>query len=147
LSTVPKVDAMELVFAVVLAFSAAVFVAWPFFRPASRVEVGEVQLTPLERQKREAYAAIKEAELDHQMGKLTDDDFAALRARYTQQALQAIAAIEQARARAATPIDKAHGGKPRRIAFCPSCGRNLPARANFCPGCGHSLKPLNEAVA
>ena len=138
---------MELLVAILLATASAVFVAWPFFRPATRADVGDVQLTPLERQKREAYAAIKEAELDHQMGKLTDDDFANLRSRYTQQALQAIAAIDHARTRGATPISKGHGAKPSRIAFCPTCGRNLPAHSSFCPSCGQSLKQLKEAVA
>ena len=48
-----------------------------------------------ERQKRQALAAIKELELDHQMGKLSDEDYAALRARFENQALEAMAALER----------------------------------------------------
>jgi predicted RNA-binding protein with EMAP domain len=44
-----------------------------------------------ERQKRQALAAIKEAELDHRMGKLSDEDLASMRARFEAQALEAMA--------------------------------------------------------
>ena len=48
-----------------------------------------------ERQKRQALAGIKEAELDHQMGKLSDEDLAGMRARFEAQALEAMAALER----------------------------------------------------
>lgn len=48
-----------------------------------------------ERQKRQALAAIKEAELDHQTGKLSDEDLQSLRTRLEAQALEAIAALER----------------------------------------------------
>jgi hypothetical protein len=73
------------------------FIAGPLFRPspsgAPLSEGGEVERW--ERQKRQALAAIKEAELDHQMGKLSDEDLAAMRARFEGQALEAMAALEQ----------------------------------------------------
>jgi len=50
-----------------------------------------------ERQKRQALAAIKEAELDHRMGKLSDQDLAGMRARFEAQALEAMAALERRR--------------------------------------------------
>ncbi|MBI4518309.1 MAG: zinc ribbon domain-containing protein [Deltaproteobacteria bacterium] len=138
---------METIIAVVLVTAAAVLVAWPFFGRQSAPAPGEIQLSPLQRQKLEAYAAIKEAEFDYQMGKLTAVDFNALRERYTQQALAAIAALESAQARrsAATPRGT-ESRKPGRIAYCPSCGHNLTARANFCHGCGQSLKAIKETA-
>ena len=48
-----------------------------------------------ERQKRQALAAIKEAELDHRMGKLSDEDLGAMRARFEAQALEAMAALDR----------------------------------------------------
>jgi hypothetical protein len=75
---------------------ASLFVAAPLFRwrapdaPAQRADERE----RWERQKRQALAAIKEAELDHQMGKLSNDDLAAMRARFEAQALEALAALE-----------------------------------------------------
>ena len=76
---------------------ASCFVAAPLFRPrpVARVEAGSDERERWERQKRQALAAIKEAELDHQLGKLSDEDLASMRARFEAQALEAMAALEQ----------------------------------------------------
>jgi hypothetical protein len=72
------------------------FVAAPLFRAGARVEPAAVsgERERWERQKRQALAAIKEAELDYQMGKLSDEDLASMRARFESQALEAMAALE-----------------------------------------------------
>jgi hypothetical protein len=123
------------------------FVGWPLFRsgPAQppAPHTGESR-SPLERQKEEAYAAIKEAEFDLRMGKLSEDDFKLLEQRYRQQALAAIVALEKASTRGKGAKHSAGAITPSRFAFCPSCGQRLAARANFCGMCGQSLR---DAVA
>jgi len=47
------------------------------------------------KQKEEALAAIKEAEFDLRLGKLSDDDYRQLRARLEGQALEAMAVLER----------------------------------------------------
>lgn len=47
-----------------------------------------------EKQKTEAYAAIKEAEFDLQMGKLTQEDYLAIREKYEARALEALAQLD-----------------------------------------------------
>lgn len=83
-----------------LILAVALFVAAPLFRaePAP-VAPGEdaSERERWERQKRQALAAIKEAELDHRMGKLTEEDLATMRARFEAQALEAMAALERRR--------------------------------------------------
>ncbi|MBX3024902.1 zinc ribbon domain-containing protein [bacterium] len=111
----------------------ALFVGWPLLQARRGVEPGDAEAPPLERQKREALVAIKEAEFDRAMGKLSDADFAQLTQRYREQALAAMAALEAGAPRGA------RGGV--RLAFCPQCGTKLPPRANFCGGCGHALRP------
>ena len=81
--------------AVVLAV--AVFVAAPLF---GAPDVAVVASPPSERdrwerQKRQALAAIKETELDHQMGKLSEEDYARMRERFEAQALEALAALDR----------------------------------------------------
>jgi hypothetical protein len=75
----------------------ALFVAAPLFRPPEPVvldaEPGVRERW--ERQKRQALAAIKELELDHEMGKVSDDDLATMRGRFEAQALEAMAALER----------------------------------------------------
>ena len=139
---------MSLFIGLLLVVAAAAFVAAPFFLPASEAEGDTTVVRPradrqrLERQKLEAYAAIKEGEFDYRMGKLSEADFMGLRERYSTQALEAIAALDALSA--AQPRQLAEARVPTRIAFCPTCGRGVPPRANFCPACGRSLK---EAVA
>jgi len=141
---------MEVAIAFVLTVVVASFVAWPLLAAPESSDQPGVAPQPAEQsrwdqQKREAYAAIKEAEFDHQMGKLSDADFATLQRKYREQALAAIAAIEGEQA---SSRSGAAGRKPSRIAYCPNCGRPAPPRANFCPGCGTGLKVLlKDAVA
>ena len=121
-----------------LAAGALAFVGWPLFR--ARLGGGLTDrpdsISPLERQKLDAYAAIKEAEFDRSMGKLSDEDFAAITQRFRQQALAAIAALEQAKRVETGKRGRATG----RLNFCPSCGEKLATRANFCSGCGRALR-------
>lgn len=114
-----------------------VFVGWPLFRARVGTAAREPDaVLPLERQKLEAYGAIKEAEFDRRMGKLSEEDFTAITQRYRQQALAAIAALEQAKR-----ADGVRRGRvPVRLAFCPGCGEKLAGRANFCSNCGRSLR-------
>jgi hypothetical protein len=49
-----------------------------------------------EREKRQALAAIKETELDFEMGKLSREDYDRMRARFEARALEAMAALEPA---------------------------------------------------
>ena len=75
----------------------AVFVSAPLFgAPEATVTVEAPSARDhWERQKHQALAAIKEIELDHQMGKLSDEDFGRMRDRFERQALEALAALER----------------------------------------------------
>lgn len=130
---------------VLLVTLVGLFVVWPFISPnAGASDAAPDSISPLERQKLDAYVALREAEFDFRMGKLSDADYASLRDRYRHEALAAIAAIEDARnrSRRERPRGSAPGKVERRIAFCPACGERIPPRANFCGGCGHSLREL-----
>jgi len=80
-----------------LILAASFFVAAPLFRaaPGTTPEEEASERERWERQKRQALEAIKEAELDHRMGKLSAEDLAAMRARFEAQALEAMAALER----------------------------------------------------
>ena len=76
----------------------AVFVAAPLFRPEGAPYspgAQEGQATRWEKQKVDAYAAIKEAEFDQQMGKLTEEDYHVLREKYEARALEALAQLDR----------------------------------------------------
>ncbi len=76
----------------------AVFVAAPLFKPEREPYspgAQEGQAIRWEKQKTDAYAAIKEAEFDQQMGKLTKEDYHVLREKYEARALEALAQLDR----------------------------------------------------
>lgn len=79
--------------------SIATLVALPLLRPgralADRPRAATPDLERWEGQKRQAYAALKEAEFDLQTGKLTDEDYRALREKYEARALEAMAQLDR----------------------------------------------------
>jgi hypothetical protein len=93
--TTVSIAVMIFGFAIVLVV--ALYVAAPLFgAPEPAIAEGTPsERDRWERQKRQALAAIKETELDHQMGKLSDEDYGRMRERFEQQALDALAALER----------------------------------------------------
>jgi hypothetical protein len=76
----------------------AAFVAFPLFSLNGEQELPsepESQAARWEKQKADAYAALKEAEFDLQMGKLTDADYQLLREKYEARALEALAQLDR----------------------------------------------------
>lgn len=111
------------------------FVAAPFFqRGGAAFDEETVPPSRWERQKLDAFAAIKEAEFDLQTAKLSDADFAILREKYAAQAVEAMTALDAAKTARQRPGTHAAG-----VNFCPGCGRKAPPHAKFCPGCGRAL--------
>ncbi len=112
-----------------------------------------------------ALLALKEIEFDRATGKLSDEDYATLKQRYSEEALAALdrdqaeamvvaatadpealvaARVGQLRSahatgRPAPPLCSGCGPRPEPDAlFCSSCGRPL-AQAGFCSSCGQPL--------
>lgn len=91
-----------LAYAAGLAIVAAV--AWAVAAPLLRVVDAAPPGGPadperyrLEKERDLAYAAIKEAEFDFQMGKLSNEDYAALRRTYETRAIAALSALDRHR--------------------------------------------------
>ncbi len=115
-----------------------------------------------------AIEALREIEFDRATGKLSEDDYDGMKARYTAQALVELRARDGAATPRVAPTDVAerlvkkyrpgsticstHGLRPESDAlFCSECGSYLPGKceqcgtpvtaagAHFCSGCGHVL--------
>lgn len=97
-----------------------------------------------------ALAALREIEFDRATGKLSDEDYAALKAKYTGEALSILRA-EPAPAPAPAagedaptdPVEAMIADRVRRLAGelirCPGCGPRPETDALFCSSCGRSL--------
>ncbi len=139
------------VLGLIIVLLAAGFVAWPLLQAEAPTSVSTVDVeegSP-EREKDQALVAIREADFDHRTGKLSDEDYAALRAELEGRALSAMAAIESASAphpvasAASTPAVGASAATAARSGepggFCPACGVRFVRDAQFCSGCGKKL--------
>lgn len=78
--------------------------------------------SPTER-KEAAVEALRELEFEYQTGKVSEEDYARLRARYAREALTARDEL----------------GSATGAAFCPGCGEELRAGVKFCSRCGAAI--------
>jgi len=141
---------LELVAGVAVAVAALAFVLEPLVRRSGDVEpvvaAEEPDFTPLEESespKVQALLALKEIEFDRATGKLSDDDYAELKARYGRQALAAMDA-EEAQAEVVAgeddPAEAMVRAARKDLAVCPNCGPRPEAGATFCSECGRPLQ-------
>ncbi len=141
---------MSLVLGVVLALAALAFVLYPIFRAPSewivtnsaRGSDGTTALT----EKQSAIDALREIEFDRATGKLSDRDYATLRARYTS------AAVSEMRNSDADAVVAASGGTDPAASLdaaealisrfrstpssCSVCGPRPEPDAVYCSNCG-----------
>ena len=132
----------------------------PLIRPRSSPVLPFEPLDSEETPRGVALAALKEIEFDRESGKLSDDDYELLKAKYTVAAVEALRAEEAGLAsndietlisakvralRSATATTRpgcdSCGPRPEPDAlFCSTCGRHLTAR-QYCDRCGAGLVP------
>jgi len=73
--------------------------------------------------KEAALAALRELEFEYQTGKVSEEDYAALRTRYAREALAARDEL----------------GETTERESCPACGAETKEGAGFCSSCGGAL--------
>jgi hypothetical protein len=115
----------------------AAAVAYPFFSEPVNAPAADRSdaRAMLERDKAIAFMAIREAELDRAMGKLSDEDYATLRTQYEERAVHALAALDALPPEAGeTDNERQQPGENAR--FCVGCGRGFVLDERFCPACG-----------
>jgi len=117
-------------FAALLILGVATWIAAPFLSTAAATTDPQVHpdTERLEREKSAALLAIREAQLDKAMGKLSDDDYAGLRDFYERRAIAAMADLDRAAANESVARET--------TANCSGCGTRLPRESVYCPVCG-----------
>jgi hypothetical protein len=122
--------ALELVGALAI----AALVLWLVFEPVLGLPRESPDLlepeAPEETRRGTALLALKEIEFDRETGKLSDRDYDLLKARYSAEALSAIAE-EDPSAAAAVPV--------AMMPSCAVCGPRPEPDAVFCSNCGRTL--------
>jgi ribosomal protein L40E len=139
---------MSAILIAVLSVAAISLALYPLFemqrRPARAATTIDPNLENLLSAREATYSAIKDLETDHAMGKLSDTDYTALRAKYEGKALailqqlDAVQATFQTTLRAAVP-DGTPLAPPATPQVCAQCGTPIATGAKFCRGCGASV--------
>ena len=99
---------MEIVLALVIVAAVAWFVTAPLRRTPSQVEAAAARtedpaVADLEARKEAKYREIRDAELDRQQGKLSQDDWRRQDAELRRDAIEILKALDEARSEAANP--------------------------------------------
>ncbi len=137
---------MTFVVAALMILVSAGAIALPFLRPTEAADaIPDLAEELLEREKNAALLAIREADFDRAMGKLSDDDHAALRSIYEERALDAMNAIGESHVETEDPQPTAGENKPGPAAFCVRCGAAFSESDKFCSGCGSGRPRLVES--
>ena len=89
------------------------------------------------------YAAIKDIEFDYQMGKLSEEDFQALRQQYKDEAVGLLKKIDQIQHKPVKGKSKSASHKKSEDAstkFCWNCGAAVTRDDKYCTNCGNALE-------
>ncbi len=139
---------MSILAGTVLALLAVAIVLEPLLRPMAptvvlRPDSDDEDITPEQRKRDLALAALKEIEFDKATGKLSDADYDRLYRRYAAEAVVAIREAEHPQAARLTVGAITTGGQAvgrsggrTRPKFCEECGSKLPDSGRFCSECG-----------
>jgi hypothetical protein len=139
---------LELLAGVAVAVAALALVLEPLVRRPGLEALGvpdEPDAAPIEEsesRKVQALLALKEIEFDRATGKLSDDDYAELKARYSRDALVAMDAERTQSAAVANTDDPAEAlirSVRGDLQICPHCGPRPETAAAFCSECGRPL--------
>ena len=149
---------LELIAGIVVTLTALALVLEPLWRGAgagtpAADDVEFVDIEDSESPKIRALLALREIEFDRATGKLSDEDYAELKAKYAAQAVEAIkredreqVAAPRPAAVSSTPGDDQAEAMVKRFkqrrgeaGTCPVCGPRPEPGAVFCSTCGRSL--------
>jgi hypothetical protein len=147
-----------IVLSLLMAFAALLAVAYPILArtpgtaPAS-VPASEV-VDELLAQRDTVFQALRELRFDHEVGKITDEDYVAFEGNLKQSAANSLRALDRWEAEADSELDEAiEGVQVSRAAaisaaemVCPICGHPAGREDKFCGRCGAVLPEAAAAV-
>ena len=107
---------------------------------AADLDEGEfMDIEESESPKIQALLALKEIEFDRATGKLSEEDYGALKAKYAKIALEAMDAEERAETGVAADAAEELIRQAAQAKVCPACGPRPETDAAFCSECGQKL--------
>lgn len=143
---------MELGIAILLAVGMAVFVATPLLAPETPGEgtlpIDVTPLTDLKRRRMVVYENLQDLEFEYKAGKISPEDYQALRENHLAEAAQLMLASQEQEEvgeldvlierQVAARRAQRRAQKPDPF-VCPGCGFENPLPVKFCGNCGNQL--------
>jgi len=131
---------MEFLLILIIALGGFTYVGYPLFTDRNRWGRPPLKSPSrgeeLRSRKDLALAAIKELEFDFETGKLSLEDYRALRSRYEGEAMEAMKLLDGLGGKGGKLKTT---GESREKMICSSCGEEVPPRGRYCPNCGTSF--------
>ncbi len=127
---------------ILLIVATAMFVGYPLLQKSSRRISFSVnhQAEDLQARKEEIYAAIRDIDFDFRMGKLSQEDYAALREQYKTEAINLMKKLDTLQLAAGKGSRRAKpAGSAPANRFCTQCGEPTQPHEKFCSSCGARL--------
>jgi len=132
--------------AVLLGLGVIWLVLQPLVRPGPTRPAIYIPPDPEETRRGVALASLREIEFDRETGKLSDTDYAFLKARYTTEAVAALRADDAVTA--AADIESLIAARTRALSgsapACPVCGPRPEPDAIFCSHCGRRIDSVHD---
>lgn len=123
---------------------------------AAPLEATDVELTDVQHRKRMALLALRDVEYDFHAGKLDEDDYRALKAQVSAEALSALdeeareVAMAGGEGRGAAAVEAeiaALRASIRQGVICTQCGHPNPPGSRFCGECGAAVAAAGSGPA
>jgi hypothetical protein len=146
-----------IILSLVMAFAALVVVAHPILSKGRGNEPvaasSEETLDELLAQRDAVFQALRELRFDHEVGKITDEDYAVFEASLKQTAANSLRVLDEWESGATRDLQEVFeaSAAARAAAMaaggiaCPRCGRPAGAEDKFCGRCGAALPELAPA--
>lgn len=136
----------------------AILVLEPIIRGrAASLERTTEEMSEAEATRRVRLLALRDAEYDYQMGKLSEEDYQSLHAELAAEALEAMQAVEVEKGGAPAPSAASRTAVEAEVAAlraglrdgtaCASCGHVNPGGSRFCGACGAPLHVSSSTSA
>jgi len=139
---------MFIILSVLLAVAALFIVAYPILAKARAVaparSSSQETLNELLARRDAAFQALRDLTFDHQVGKVSDEDFVVFEANLKQTAADALRALDEWEAKVDQDLaleTEVGAGTASPEFNCPNCGSPVAPGDKFCATCGASLAP------
>ena len=138
---------MDELILIMILLATVVYILQPYWRKRAVVNSGSGngQLIDLVEKRDCLLAQIKELEFDHEVGKVSAEDFAEINARYRTETIDILRRIDgrSGNNRPAQKLEEELGQlrsqRKKGMKFCGQCGNSVGKQDRFCLDCGHPL--------